>query len=96
MRKVQLTIDLDSPKMVATQLKEQIERLVEIGLHNPGQRLPTVRQLAVEMELNANTVKRICESLENEGVLMWREGAGLYCIDLREKTAKRRAEVFNV
>ena len=93
---VMLKVDLDSPREVADQLKLQIEDKVNRGECNPGNRLPTVRQLALEMELNANTVSRMFHDLEQDGYLMYREGAGFYCIDLREKVAGRRAGAFDL
>ena len=93
---VMLKVDLDSPRLVADQLRQQIEDKVNRGECNPGNRLPTVRQLALEMELNANTVTRMFRDLENDGYLMYREGAGFYCIDLREKVEARRGDAFDV
>jgi DNA-binding transcriptional regulator YhcF (GntR family) len=55
-----------------------------------------VRQIAIDMELNANAVSRMFSELESEGYLMYREGAGFYCIDLREKIQARRGDAFDV
>ena len=93
---VMLKVDLDSPREVADQLRLQIEDKVARGECRPGNRLPTVRQLALEMELNANTVSRMFHDLEQDGYLMYRAGAGFYCIDLREKVAGRRTGVFDL
>lgn len=96
MAKITLTIDLDSAVEVPEQLRQRIVDLVRTGLNQPGHRLPTVRELALDLELNANAVKRFCDELAGDGVLMWREGAGVYCIDLRREQAARRQGAFEV
>lgn len=96
MAKVTLTIDLDGAQEVPQQMRERIIEAVRAGLNRPGHRLPTVRQLALDLELNANAVKRFCDELESEGILMWREGAGVYCIDLRKDVEERRQGAFDV
>ena len=96
MAKVTLTIDLDGAKEVPQQMRERITELVRAGLNRPGHRLPTIRQLALDLELNANAVRRFCDALESEGILMWREGAGVYSIDLRSEVEERRQGAFDV
>ena len=78
MESIRLTVDLDRADPVYKQLKQNVKRLIKRGQCSPGRRLPTVRQIALDLELNANTVKRICADLEQDGILMWREGAGVY------------------
>lgn len=96
MAKVTLTIDLDSATDIPDQMRDKVTQLVTVGINNPGNRLPTVRQIALDLELNANTVKRICDALTDDGTLMWREGTGVYCIDLRKHVEDRRQGAFDV
>jgi GntR family transcriptional regulator len=44
----------------------------------PGDQLPTVRQLAVELRINANTVARVYAELERSGVIETRRGVGSF------------------
>jgi GntR family transcriptional regulator len=44
----------------------------------PGDQLPTVRQLAVELQINANTVARVYAELERAGVIETRRGVGSF------------------
>ncbi|WP_242868777.1 GntR family transcriptional regulator [Desulfotomaculum copahuensis] len=60
------------------QLKEQIRYAVATGRLKPGDRLPTVRQLAVELRINPNTVSRVYSELEKEGLLATRQGKGTF------------------
>jgi DNA-binding transcriptional regulator YhcF (GntR family) len=65
-----LHIDPDSPVPPFEQLCRQIARLVADGELAPGAKLPTVRQLATDLGLAANTVARSYRKLEADGVLV--------------------------
>src|SRR5436190_24276521 len=66
----------------ATPIYAQIERglraAIAAGRLRPGDQLPTVRQLAVELRINANTVARVYADLERAGVLETRRGVGSF------------------
>lgn len=58
------------------QLEEQIRLLMHRGELKPGDLMPTVRSLAVELEVNSNTVSRVYRDLQQEGLLTLRRGVG--------------------
>jgi DNA-binding transcriptional regulator YhcF (GntR family) len=58
------------------QLEEQIRLLMHRGKLKPGDLMPTVRALAVELEVNSNTVSRVYRDLQNEGLMTLRRGVG--------------------
>lgn len=60
------------------QLTEQIKRAIAIGALAPGERLPTVKGLALELKLNPNTVARVYRDLEREGVIATAPGRGSF------------------
>ncbi|HEY6235598.1 MAG TPA: GntR family transcriptional regulator [Candidatus Elarobacter sp.] len=60
------------------QLTEQIKRAIAVGALAPGERLPTVKGLALELKLNANTVARVYRELEREGVIATAPGRGSF------------------
>lgn len=68
-----------------TPLHAQLERSIRLAIAShrlqPGDQLPTVRQLAVELRINANTVGRVYTQLEREGVLATRRGIGTFVTD---------------
>jgi DNA-binding transcriptional regulator YhcF (GntR family) len=72
------TIDRTSPLPVYVQLAEQIRLLVRRGALNAGDPLPTVRELAVSLGINANTVTRVYRDLQQEGVLRLERGLGTF------------------
>jgi GntR family transcriptional regulator len=60
------------------QLTEQIKRAIAVGALDPGERLPTVKGLAHELKLNANTVARVYRDLEREGIIDTTPGRGSF------------------
>ncbi len=60
------------------QLTEQIKRAVAVGALAPGERLPTVKALALDLKLNANTVARVYRDLERDGIIHSTPGRGSF------------------
>jgi GntR family transcriptional regulator len=60
------------------QLTEQIKRAIAVGALSPGERLPTVKGLAQELKLNANTIARVYRELERDGVIATAPGRGSF------------------
>ena len=69
-------VDRASPLPVYVQLAEQIRLLVRRGALGPGDPMPTVRELAVALGVNANTVTRVYRDLQQEGLLRLERGLG--------------------
>jgi GntR family transcriptional regulator len=65
-----------------TPIYAQLERAIRLGIATgrlqPDAQLPTVRQLAVELSVNANTVAKVYRDLERAGVLETRRGVGTF------------------
>jgi GntR family transcriptional regulator len=88
-----LQIDSKSGIPIYLQLIEQIKHLVASGKLNEGEQLPTVRQLAVDLEINPNTVAKSYAELERQGIIERRQGIGTF-VRLRRQalTAEERSE----
>lgn len=71
-------IDKDCNTPVHTQLEEQIHLAIHGGQLQPGMQMPTVRALAVELGINANTVARVYRDLKARGFLKLQRGAGTF------------------
>ena len=65
-----ITIIASSPEPVYEQIVRQIQDGVAAGLLESGEALPTVRQLAGDLQLNRNTVARAYKQLEDRGVIL--------------------------
>src|SRR5438309_4764560 len=73
-----LVIDPRDPTPIYAQLNRALRAAIATGRLSPGDQLPTVRQLAVELRINANTVARVYGELERDGVLETRRGVGSF------------------
>jgi GntR family transcriptional regulator len=73
-----ITIDASLPLPIYAQLDRAIRAAVATGKLVPGGQLPTVRQLAVELSVNANTVARVYLDLERAGIVETRRGVGTF------------------
>lgn len=74
----ELTVDLKSGIPIYVQLVNQLTYQIKTGKRQPGSVLPTVRQLAVDLEINPNTVVRAYAELEREGLIETRQGSGTH------------------
>ncbi|MBC5805481.1 MAG: GntR family transcriptional regulator [Candidatus Eremiobacter antarcticus] len=63
---------------VYLQLKEQVLHLIALGRLRPGDQLPTVREVAVDLSINPNTVNRAYADLERDGYLTSKRGRGTF------------------
>lgn len=73
-----IAIDPAEPTPIYVQLERAIRAAIATGRLEAGGQLPTVRQLAVDLKLNANTVARVYAELERAGVVETRRGIGTF------------------
>jgi GntR family transcriptional regulator len=73
-----INIDPSSGLPIYLQIAQQIKTAVAMGRLQPEDPLPSVRQLAVDLAVNPNTVARAYLDLEIEGVIYKRQGAGTF------------------
>ena len=71
-------LDLSTGVPVYRQLIDQVHAALSAGNLNPGDRLPTVRQVAVDLAINPNTVVRAYKELEIRGILTTQQGTGTF------------------
>jgi GntR family transcriptional regulator len=71
-------VDSRSPTPIYAQLDRSIRAAIATGQLEAGAQLPTVRQLAVDLAVNANTVARVYAQLERDGILETRRGVGTF------------------
>jgi GntR family transcriptional regulator len=71
-------LDLSTGVPVYRQIIDQVHAARASGAVRPGERLPTVRQLAVDLKVNPNTVVRAYRELELTGILTTRQGRGTF------------------
>jgi GntR family transcriptional regulator len=71
-------IDSADPMPLYAQLERAIRLAVATGRVAVGDQLPTVRQLAVDLRINANTVAKVYAELERTGLVETRRGVGTF------------------
>jgi len=72
------TVDPSSGVPIYLQVIEQVKRAVVLGALAPGEQLPTVKALAVELTVNPNTVARAYRDLEREAIIETSPGRGSF------------------
>jgi len=99
-----VSIDPRDRTPIYAQLERGLRASIATGRLQPGDQLPTVRQLAVDLRVNANTVARVYADLERAGVLETRRGVGSFISaagpeearPAQERTRRLRAFVTRV
>jgi GntR family transcriptional regulator len=71
----------DSGVPIYVQIRDQILRAIGSGTMRPGVQLPTMRQLAVELKVDLNTVRHAYDELEQTGAIVIRRARGTYVAD---------------
>lgn len=80
-----VSIDPRDPTPIYAQLHRALRAAIATGRLAAGDRLPTVRQLAVDLRVNANTVARVYTEMERAGLIETRRGVGSF---IRGTTAR--------
>jgi GntR family transcriptional regulator len=73
-----IQLDFRSGQPIYLQIVEQIRQMVVSGELQPGDQLPTVRQLATDLRVNFNTVARAYRLLDEAGLISTQHGRGTY------------------
>jgi GntR family transcriptional regulator len=84
-----LQINATDGAPIYLQIVDQIKRSVAMGRLKPEDPLPSVRQLALELTINPNTVARAYLELEHQGYLYKRQGQGTYVCTLARGAVRR-------
>lgn len=71
-------VDPDSSQPLWLQLRKRLAHLIDTGYFKPGDRLPQIRELAVEISINFNTVNKAYLSLQSDGYLKSIRGKGVF------------------
>jgi len=75
---IRFQLDIKSGIPFYRQIIDQVKSAIAAGLLGPGDRLPTVRQLAVDLSINPNTVSRAYTELELTGLVETQMGSGTF------------------
>ena len=87
-----MNIDTRSHVPIYLQIAEGIRQAVAAGIYLPGESLPSLRALAIEVQVNPNTVQRAYDELAREGLIFARRGKGLFVAEEGAVAAQTRAK----
>jgi len=92
-----IQLDFRSGTPIYTQIVEQVKQQLVSGLLDPGDQLPTVRALALELRVNFNTVARAYRLLDEAGIISTQQGRGTYILEVPppERTDKLRQQALD-
>ena len=89
-----IAINYKDGRPIYEQVKEELRRLVVSGALRPGDKLPSVRELAGTLAINPNTIQRSYRELEAEGYITSVPGKGSFVSAREELPDPRRQEVL--
>ena len=74
-------LDYRDVKPIYTQIMDNIRGQITAGILQPGDKLPSVRELAAQLSINPNTIQRAYRELEQQGVIETLAGKGCFVCD---------------
>jgi GntR family transcriptional regulator len=91
---IQIRVDAKSAVPAYEQIKRAIKLAILSGRIQEGDRLMTLREMALKLTVNPNTIIKVYDQLENEGFIYSRPGAGYYVRFDRSKFGRERTRLF--
>ena len=89
-----VTINYRDGRPIYEQVKDDLRRLVVTGAMQPGEKLPSVRELAVSLAINPNTIQRAYRELESEGYIYTVSGKGSFAAEQADVTGRRNEKLL--
>ena len=87
-----MNVDPRSHIPIYLQIADGIRAAVAAGLYRPGEALPSLRALAIDVQVNPNTVQRAYDQLERDGLIYSQRGKGLFVAQQGTTSAKTRSQ----
>lgn len=88
------TIDPNDPVPIGDQIVYRVLYAIARGVYRPGDKLPTVRDVAARLKVNPNTVSKAYRDLERDGVLDSRRGTGVFVNEGAHEVALERRQAL--
>ena len=85
-----IQIDFRTGIPIYIQIMDQIRQMVANGDLKPGDQLPTVRELAIDLQVNWNTVARAYRLLDEAGLISTQQGRGTFIWEVPSEEVTRR------
>ena len=88
-----MEVDPRSHIPIYLQIADGIRAAVAAELYRPGEPLPSLRALAIDVQVNPNTVQRAYAELEREGLVYSQRGKGLFVAEQGSTSAQTRTQI---
>jgi len=89
-------IDNQSRQAVYEQIVQQVEKYVLTGILKGGDKLPSVRNLSIQLNVNPNTVQRAYTELERSNIIITAPGRGAFISDHGSASLKKKREEISL
>ena len=89
-----LVLDNRDPRPIYEQVKAGLRRLIMTGAMKPGEKVPSVRDMAGTLAINPNTIQRAYRELEQEGFLISQAGRGSFVAEIQEAAGSHNKELL--
>ena len=87
-------LDYRDPRPIYEQIRQEFTRLILSGAISPGEKLPSVRELAGTLSINPNTIQRAYRELESSGFVVSVAGKGSFAAEAAPLQAQKKQELF--
>ena len=87
-------LDYRDARPIYVQIMDRFQDQISAGVLTSGEKLPSVRELAVQLSINPNTIQRSYRQLEAEGWIATVPGKGCFVCGLPEYTQEQRMELL--
>jgi len=84
-----ISLDLKSKIPIYIQIRDQLRLMIMTGELGPGKQMPPVRDLAMELLINPNTVSKAYQDLDREGLIYTKRGMGTFVSEREGDVAKK-------
>ena len=89
-----IVLDMFDKRPIYEQIMDSLKNQIAMGVFVSGDKLPSVRQLAMEMSINPNTIQKAYTELEREGFIYSVKGKGNFAADISSILPTRQAKYY--
>ena len=88
-------LDYRDTRPIYAQIVDGYRAQISAGILNPGEKLPSVRELAVQLSINPNTIQRSYRQLEMEGWITTMAGKGCFVCGIPQSSIDEQAKLYS-
>ena len=89
----QWSLSFDDRMPIYRQIILQFSRAFVRGDIQPGDRIPSIRELSAQLRVNTNTIQRVYQEMERDGIISSKRGTGYYFTEDKKMTEKMRKDL---